>query len=319
MKAPRFIGCVITATAMLAIGASAGAQQAPQAPQAPRAPAPAEGQGWLGIAFRYTHEPNGRQAEEQAVISQVHPGSPAMQAGLRAGDMIVQVNRRSDVEATIRALRLQPGDTVRLRVRRQGERARDLALVAQRRPAQHAARERTRVVVPGREAPGTIIINGDTVRIPMDSVLAHVDSLQRRFRVLIADSLGPRLRELEDVHMPELRERLRTLDTALVRAFPDGFVFEVGRRAVAGAEFSELNPELAEYFHGVREGLLVLRVAPQSPAARAGLQAGDVVVRANGEVVRNTADLRRIVGAARNDEVRLAVVRKGRQLELRFR
>jgi hypothetical protein len=41
------------------------------------------------------------------------------------------------------------------------------------------------------------------------------------------------------------------------------------------------------------EGLLVLRVAPESPAERAGLPAGDVVVGANGQTIRITSDLRR--------------------------
>jgi len=63
----------------------------------------------------------------------------------------------------------------------------------------------------------------------------------------------------------------------------------------------------------------VLNVAPESPAARAGLQAGDVVVRADGEAIRTTADLRRTVTRAQGAEVRLGVVRQGRQTEIRLR
>jgi S1-C subfamily serine protease len=280
--------------------------------------------GWLGLTFNYERAGTGARAEELAVVTAVHPTSPAARAGLQTGDAIVRVNGRTDIEAQIRALRLQPGDTVRVRVRREGQRDRDVAIVAERRPAPVALgrplREGQRYEfrrVPGDG--GVIILNGDTIRVPVDSLIMHADSLQRRIRVLITDSLGPRLRELEAVRMPEIRERFRMLDTAFVRAFPEGFVFEVGRRAVAGAEFSELNPELADYFQGVREGLLVLRVAPESPASRAGLQAGDVVVRVNGEAVRNTTDLRRHVARAGREEVRLGVVRRGRQVELRMR
>jgi S1-C subfamily serine protease len=311
------VGILMMAAVSLALTAPGAAQERVRG---------AQPQGWLGVTFNYEREGAGTRTTERAVITEVHPGSPAARAGLQRGDAILQVNGRADVEARVRALRLQPGDTVRVRLRRQGQRDRDVALVAERRPTGIAGlpdawRDRERVEVrrlPGGER-GLVVINGDTVRIPVDSMIAHADSIQRRIRVLIADSLGPRLRMLEREQLPQLREQLHMLDTAFVRAFPQGVAFEVGRRAVSGAEFTELNPELAEYFQGAREGLLVVRVAPESPAARAGLQAGDVVVRANGEAVRTTADLRRTVARAGREEVRLGVVRRGRQTEVRLR
>jgi S1-C subfamily serine protease len=320
-----WIGIVIAA-AVVGGSAAAQAQEGRQTEVRVRGVSSAQAQGWLGLVFSYEREGTGARARERAVINEVHPASPAARAGLQPGDAIVRLNGRTDIEAQVRSLRLQPGDTVRVRVERQRQRDRDVVIVAARRPASVAVAEgrplpqgqRFEVRRPsGRD--GVIIINGDTVRIPVDSLVAQADSIQRQIRILIADSLGPRLRMLEREQLPAIRERLREMDSTFVRAFPEGFVFEVGRRAVAGAEFTELNPELAEYFQGAREGLLVTRVAPDSPAARAGLQAGDVVVRANGETVRTTADLRRSVSAARRDEVRLGVVRRGRPVELRMR
>lgn len=85
----------------------------------------------------------------------------------------------------------------------------------------------------------------------------------------------------------------------------------LGQRAVAGAELSEMNDGLAAYFQ-VGEGLLVLRVMPGTPAARAGLEAGDVVVRAAGEPVRSIDDLRFAVAAHReNGPIELEIVRAG--------
>jgi S1-C subfamily serine protease len=315
----RFWLCAVVAAVMgAAVAQPVAAQEREARQQRVRAVEAAPAQGWLGLVLNYTRTGSGRRTEEHAVITAVHPGSPAARAGLQVGDSLVRFNGRTDVEAQVRALRLQPGDTVRVRVRRQGQRDRDVVLAADRRPTTVAFRPG-----PGGRfevrRPGVVIIDGDTVRIPLDSLALEAADLQRRIRVLIADSLGPRLREFEEVRMPQLREQLRRADSAWVHAFPDGLVFEVGRRAVAGAEFSELSPELADYFEGAREGLLVLRVAAESPAARAGLQPGDVVVRANGDPVRTTADLRRSVARAGRDEVRLGVVRRGRPLELRLR
>jgi S1-C subfamily serine protease len=314
------------ATALAGAAAPLDAQQpTPPRGAAPAPPVrPAMAQGWLGLTFAYQRQETGGGARTAAVITGVHPGSPAARAGIQRGDTVVRINGRTDVEAQVRALRLQPGDTVRVRVSRTGERDREVAIVADRRPALTMAPapvqgQRFEVRRAPGEGRGVIVINGDTVRIPVDSLIMHADSVQRRIRYLLADSLAPRLRELERERLPELRERLRMMDSTMVRAFPEAFVIETGRRAVSGAEFSELNPELASYFQGVREGLLVLRVAPESPAARAGLQAGDVVVRANGSAIRTTADLRRSVAQAGREEVRLDVVRKGRNTQLRLR
>ncbi len=57
-------------------------------------------------------------------------------------------------------------------------------------------------------------------------------------------------------------------------------------RKVIGVTCNPLNPELAAFF-GVKDGmgLLVARVTDKSPAQKAGLQVGDVIVRADGNPV----------------------------------
>jgi len=270
-------------------------------------------QGWLGLTFNYEPEQVRRGGRTNLTVTGVAPGSPAARAEIRSGDRIVRLQGDEDVAGAISNLRLQAGDTVRLRLQRAGQRDRNVVLVADPRPLAASASGVGRGSGPGREVRvvrpgGVVIVDRDTLRIP-------VDSLRRDIELLLRDSLAPRLRMLER----ELPARLQQMDSAFARAFPEGFVFEVGRRAVAGAEFTDLNPELAAYFDGAREGLLVTRVAPESPAARAGLQAGDVVVRANGTNVRTTTELRRVVAQAGRDEVRLDVVRRGRTVALRMR
>jgi hypothetical protein len=115
-------------------------------------------------------------------------------------------------------------------------------------------------------------------------------------------------------------------DSTTVRlTSPGSYSFRVedhvvaGLRGVAGAELSALEPELAEYFRNVDEGLLVLRIAPETPADRAGLRPGDVLIAADGRRVETVAELRQIVALPTADAVTLRVIRHGRTRDLVLR
>jgi S1-C subfamily serine protease len=58
-------------------------------------------------------------------------------------------------------------------------------------------------------------------------------------------------------------------------------------------------------------GAYVGSVRPESPAARAGVQAGDVVEELSGAPVRNTADLERIASQRRPGQPTSITVRRG--------
>ncbi|MEJ2504575.1 MAG: PDZ domain-containing protein, partial [Gemmatimonadota bacterium] len=75
---------------------------------------------------------------------------------------------------------------------------------------------------------------------------------------------------------------------------------------------TELEPTLAEYFDNASEGVLVLRVAERTPAARAGLRPGDVIVRAAGRAVETVGELRSLLARTDPGSTELRVVRKGR-------
>ncbi len=67
-------------------------------------------------------------------------------------------------------------------------------------------------------------------------------------------------------------------------------------------------------------GVFVLEVAADSPAAQAGLQAGDRIVAVDGESLTATADLAAIIARYRpGDTITLTVLRNGREQEIQVR
>jgi serine protease Do len=88
--------------------------------------------------------------------------------------------------------------------------------------------------------------------------------------------------------------------------------------AKLGVAVQEVNQSLAESFGLDRpEGALVANVEKNSPAARAGLQAGDVIRSANGKAIIASGDLPSIVGlSAPGDKLQMEVWRGGKKLQI---
>ena len=79
--------------------------------------------------------------------------------------------------------------------------------------------------------------------------------------------------------------------------------------AAVGAAMIPLDRTLGEPY-GTDYGLLVIQVGPQTPAARAGIQKGDVLIAVNGRELQSVGQLIRAVERAENDEVRIELLRK---------
>ena len=88
--------------------------------------------------------------------------------------------------------------------------------------------------------------------------------------------------------------------------------------AIFGVAVRPLTPELAEAA-GLKEqkGVVIDSVVEGSPAAKAGVQKGDVIVAVNGQAVAAPQELtRRIVGTAPGTRVEVSLVRKGKALKV---
>ncbi len=86
-----------------------------------------------------------------------------------------------------------------------------------------------------------------------------------------------------------------------------------------GVSVSSLTPQLAEYF-GVKEGkgVLVREVTKDSPAEKAGVKAGDVIVKVDNREVSSPGDLRSALNAVRDKhQVTLTIVRNRQEQTLK--
>jgi serine protease Do len=96
----------------------------------------------------------------------------------------------------------------------------------------------------------------------------------------------------------------------------DTFVFAYGGRRI-GISTMALTKQLADYF-GVADGkgVLVTSVVDDSPAARAGIKAGDVVIAVDGEKVDSAGDVTRGVNKKKEGDVSLTLIRNKSQMNV---
>ena len=92
------------------------------------------------------------------------------------------------------------------------------------------------------------------------------------------------------------------------------FVFSTGRGRL-GVNVQDLTPDLAAYF-GVKDGLLVNSVQADTPAAKAGLKAGDVIGTVNGKAVLSSSELVKEL-ADKEGEVTIGVTRDKKAISLK--
>lgn len=284
--------------------------------------------GYIGIRYEETSQIFSSAPEKNTgtiVIREVSKESPAEKVGLRAGDEILRINGLSAANGKFSALArtLTEGDTVTLRIKRDGK-EREYTLVAAARPAGYASMggERT-IVFSADSVRGLMRMYLDSARMHLDSmklprIMVHpgdsgIDIRVERFGGMPGDTLFFRrdtaaMREWHERFKGDAgMEMFRRLDGDL----GPGVVFrsvELGARSIAGAEFTELDPAMKTYF-GTDRGLLTLRVAPETPAARAGLVPGDIVLKANGRDIAGVSALRRQLD--RSATLELEVLRKG--------
>lgn len=139
---PRKLCTLVLGSAALLVCAGCARAQQPASPgpavtvrsDGSAAPA-AQPRGYTGFTIRFSGAMSraGEVAGGHPVVEAVHPGSPAHKAGLRPGDVLLEIGGRDTRENG--AMRVQPGGRYTYRIRR-GQEEREVTLVAVPRPAE---------------------------------------------------------------------------------------------------------------------------------------------------------------------------------------
>jgi S1-C subfamily serine protease len=175
-------------------------------------------------------------------------------------------------------------------------------------------------VAPDHTVTLTVVRNGGEMEIPVtmgerkSPVLFSGDFNDAPLAPLPPNVVIPNLPSAPSAPFPPTAPRVRVMPRT--GSVPDSFeIFGFYSGRTIGVGVTGLTPQLGEYF-GVREGkgLLVNSVSKDSPAERAGLKAGDVIVEVDGKPVLRQMDLVKAFGDEKKGDVVITIVRnKNRQ------
>jgi len=272
-----FVFILLTVMSGMCVWGQEKATPAPKAQAEGRAFAFAFGGGsYLGIETdEVTRENMGKYNLREVrgvAIEKVLDKSPAEAAGLQAGDVIVKFEGE-EVTSVRKLMRLlnevAPDHEARLKIVRNGD-ERDVTVTVGKRPG-HEWKEGAFTTVPG--------VRLGKLEMPEMPKMPQMPAMPK---------------------MPEWK-----VDGATPRAFT-----WVGSHRSIGVGITSLTKQLGEHF-GVPDGkgLLITEVRENSPASRAGLKAGDIIVEVDGKEISRDHSLLRTLHEKKEGDVTLTVVR----------
>jgi len=246
--------------------------------------------GWLGVRLSdqlLMDEQGNAFFDSYPVITAVDSGSPAAKAGVRPGDLLLTFNSHDMRGGTVELAKwLKVGAPFVVTIRRNDVK-RVLRGRLARRPEnwdQKVAFELTVPEIMERQS-------GSLSRVPA-----------------------------ERVQMMRVRERMPAPEP-LPAVLTPALGYGSGVYPFAGAEFTQLNPDLCDALGVKPEGVFVTNVVDGSPARNAGLRGGDIILKADNIKVSSPIDLvQAIRGADESDRtIVLQIMRKHRPQALTLR
>jgi len=259
------------------------------------------GRGWLGVTTQPT-DPELRRSldlkQDGLLVNQVTRDSPAERSGLRRGDVIFTYNSRA--VTTPEQLRdlvrdTDPGRTVALGISRDGKR-KSLELKVgdvsdsgdfddEDAPAPPAP--------PAPRAPRTYTFHDD----------GHTHRFYIDGREIPQDQM--------DEYMKDLKVKMKNLDDLPMLHTHVYAPMARSSRGRLGVRVEDLSDDMAQAL-GVTsgKGALVMQVNEDTPAQRAGIRAGDVIVGVGGDDVDDADDLVKALDG-KDGKVTIELLRKG--------
>jgi len=243
-----------------------------------------EGGSYLGVYAEDVNKENmgryGLRDVRGVAITQVIKDSPAEKAGLKKDDVIVRFE--GDSVTSVRKLNrlvseVAPDQTAKLVISRGGSEQEVAVTVAKRNGSMNTM--------------GNFSFKG------LDK-LEGLDKLKELGKLKDFDKMMP---PGADVWSWEGQDK-------------DGMVLAFGNHRRIGVSTVQLTKQLADYF-GISDGkgVLVTSVTEDSPAAKAGLRAGDVITAIDGEKVEGAGDLARGINKKKDGDVTITLIRDKNQ------
>jgi serine protease Do len=277
---------------LLMAGIALAQQTAPPATTPPMPDEPGEapeafslfigGGSFLGVYAEDVNKENmvryGMRDARGVAITQVIKDSPAEKAGLRKDDVIVRFE--DDSVTSVRKLNrlvseVAPDQTVKLRISRGGGEQEVAVTIGKRNQSINAM--------------------GDWQGFEKLKGLDKIEGLDRLKDFELNMAPGAKAWKWEGPGK-------------------DGMMFAFGNHRRIGISTTQLTKQLAEYFGiGDSKGVLVTSVMDDSPAAKAGLKAGDVITAIDGEKVEDAGDLAQGINKKKDGDVTLTLIRNKNQ------
>lgn len=233
------------------------------------------GGSWLGVETREVSPESMKElklpAERGVLVGKVMDESPAAKGGLKAKDVITEINGQR-VEGT-----------------------------AQFRRMLHE-------IPPGRATQLTVWREGHS-----QSLSVTLGKSEPKFFTKVMTTPGS-----FDVRVPDFPKNMPNVE--MIPDVPDfeNFNFYFNDHPRLGIAIEELNGQLGNYFGAPNgEGILVESVDEGSAAEKAGLKAGDVITKINGEPIHKTHELReRLHANAESKPLNLTVLRNKSEMSI---
>ncbi len=238
--------------------------------------------GYLGVVLESEQRTRIRDGKvftefvSPSVVLSVTAGSPAAKAGVEAGDTIVALGRAALPGEVSMSEVVKPGERLPVKLRRRGS-------------------ERVVTVTVGADP------NAGT-----SPTISYYDITGETMRFCNGENCetgatrapgAPRAIGVPEPAIAAAPPQPRPAPTPSVRVFERGTTWSATDYSLAGAMMTTVGDDLEE-LTGVSEGILVLRVAPGTPAASSGLRGGDVIIRVNDDDCQGVRDLQRAVQRA---------------------